>query len=776
MLPSLPASSTGLLLLLALGVSAAGGQDTWVIEPGDRRSEVLQVESFDATVRGPGGQHFRLRPWPDSWMQLVRRVPAISLTLDELPSVRVKASRDGVQFAVRVVLPRAIDQATGLPHTVLLEGDRVERALEWSTLRIPELAQKLAGQVRVLRSRHGEVDAREAYIDLLLIKVLGIESPDPLELWVSAPHIDALPVDGLTTPWSDPQDTRATANARASHANGQLTVNGRLFLPRVVRGQGETWEFLKSLGFNTIAINSPPTLAQHDLAQRLGLWLVAPPPPPEVRLDALPFDRVVAWLLDARSISDSREFQRPTVVDSASTPGHSVHADILLHRRHPLGTATELCSYRQWLWGRCANAHGNWVAIQTDLPTELVRQAMALGADREALRPQPEQVQALVLAGVTAGARGFWFDSVQRLDGDGVAARTRAATVKLANARLMKTQPWIVAGTNSGVVRCQPPEIKASALRVPRATLLVLSHLPSGAQRGVHAAPKSVEVTIPAIAASSEAWRLRNDRLQPVPIQRVAGGALLELELENEDPLIVITRDRLVLENLTRTTQALGATLAAAHEVLEAAPPTARLAEPDPLHSCPQQMHCAARNALVGYRQPVSAESSGAMVVDLLPHGDFEGGNGLQTDGWSFGCLADCGATVTLSPESARSGLHGLRLYCPDSHGPELASPASKRQPPVWVLTAPVQALPNQPVRIEGYVKIPERLKGARLLITDSLGGEPLQIEVQTADRWTRFSMLRAALEPETLRVAFSLTGPGTVFLDDLRITRLPGS
>ena len=75
--------------------------------------------------------------------------------------------------------------------------------------------------VRILRFRHGEIDAREAYVDLLILKAVGNAAGTPLEIWVAEPEIDVLTSSGL--------GTEDCATARDSAANS-INVTGLLAL------------------------------------------------------------------------------------------------------------------------------------------------------------------------------------------------------------------------------------------------------------------------------------------------------------------------------------------------------------------------------------------------------------------------------------------------------------------------------------------------------------------------------------------------------------------
>ena len=86
----------------------------------------------------------------------------------------VRADRPGPQLVARVVLPRSPHPTTGQPLTTLLRGTDYRQVGNWQLLRVDNLPRALELQVRVLRSQFGpQVDAREAYVDMVLVNVYG---------------------------------------------------------------------------------------------------------------------------------------------------------------------------------------------------------------------------------------------------------------------------------------------------------------------------------------------------------------------------------------------------------------------------------------------------------------------------------------------------------------------------------------------------------------------------------------------------------------------------
>ncbi len=109
-------------------------------------------------------------------------------------SVWVRADRPGLQIVARVVLPRSKHPGSGEPLTTLIRGSAYKQAGVWQLLRIDNLHRALEWQVRVLRSQFGpQVDAREAYVDLLLVNVYG--GPGTTNVWV-----DDFEASGLVAP------------------------------------------------------------------------------------------------------------------------------------------------------------------------------------------------------------------------------------------------------------------------------------------------------------------------------------------------------------------------------------------------------------------------------------------------------------------------------------------------------------------------------------------------------------------------------------------------
>ncbi len=82
---------------------------------------------------------------------------------------------------------------------------------------------------------------------------------------------------------------------------------------------------------------------------------------------------------------------------------------------------------------------------------------------------------------------------------------------------------------------------------------------------------------------------------------------------------------------------------------------------------------------------------------------------------------------------------------------------------------------PGTPVRISGWVCVPEAITGSPdgALFYDSAGGEALAVRVTQPTIWRQFILYRNVPESGTVNVSMALTGLGTVYFDDVRIEPL---
>lgn len=163
---------------------------------------------------------------------------------------------------------------------------------------------------------------------------------------------------------------------------------------------------------------------------------------------------------------------------------------------------------------------------------------------------------------------------------------------------------------------------------------------------------------------------------------------------------------------------------------------------------------------------------------NVLAGGEMENLNQMQAAQWKYERHGEStlAATVDLAPAAARSGQFGLRIRAAGSD--EKSAPGVVESPPIRIASGPVPMQAGQIVRISGWAKLPKSLSGTRdgLVISDSLGGEPLAQQIQKSGDWQEFILFRAAPRAGDLSISFALTGLGEAWIDDVAVTVMEGT
>jgi hypothetical protein len=490
----------------------------------------------------------------------------------------------------RVVLPRVIDPQTGQPLTTVIQGDTYTQVGRWQQLAINDVPRMLARQIRVLRSKIGpEVDSNEAYVDQLILNVYSGKGTSTT--WIDDLTIEghvAVPLDQRVPPESPadavkrssltdrPVGTRPdrVAAARVELHGTVLTADGRALAPRIIEYQGEPLNRLGMLGFSGIHLSSPTTSGLLDEADRLGLWLVCPPPDvtagrpiPAQYSPVLCWD--LGWGLSRQHLTATRHLTddlrradpqpgRPVICGPHSDlRSYSRYADILLLDRSPLGTSLDLSDYGAWLERRPLLARPGtpaWAVIQTEPAVDIVHQMSALSDGRRpSVGVQLEQIRLLAYTAISAGARGLVFTSRTRLDTPEPVQEMRAEMLELINLELSLIDPWAAGGERAGVANSSDPQVGVSVLATERARLMIAArHADHDQYAAVAETGKEVYFVVPGVPESHSAYHLTTTGLRPLRHKRVTGGMWVNLPNFSHTALIVLTQDSLVINELAR--------------------------------------------------------------------------------------------------------------------------------------------------------------------------------------------------------------------------------
>jgi hypothetical protein len=387
-------------------------------------------------------------------------------------------------------------------------------------------------------------------------------------------------------------DAPAAANAFVQLDGSMVLIEGRPVQIRGIEFNGESPEWLKSLGFNTLLVREAASEELLQAAQKAGVWLIAPPQRENERIDVRPSQApIIAWMLGsklgpgeleaARSIA--RELRsadssagRPMIASAASPlSAYSRCASMLFVEPPALGGSFEMTDFASWFAERPRLARPGTPLVAL-LPSE---PPAAVTLQFDTLRPQTllphtldyEQLRLLTFTAVASGVRGVCFRSQQRLDGQSATEQQRADMLRLINAELRVVEPWMAAGSYNGDVDLDDPTLRVSSLQTDRARLLVVRRYAAGQQWVMSSVEKDrISLILPGTPGSTHAYRLSTLGMDPLTHKRVTGGTHIALEGAGPCSLVVLTQDPLVVNRLARDLVALEAQHARLHyEVTE---------------------------------------------------------------------------------------------------------------------------------------------------------------------------------------------------------------
>lgn len=507
--------------------------------------------------------------------------------IDELTArVWLKANRPGIQLLAQVVLPRSRDRQ-GNPLTMLATGSFYTQPGGWQELTLTGIPAQIERESRSLRFTFGpSVDLREAYVDRLILNVGG--------RGVTTLMIDDLEVTGIAelgtvaSPAFRPISTAGGAPAanverRVPHvrlSGTSLLVGDAPMLVRAITHRGEPLEFLRNLGFNAIKLKSPVTADIAEQAERLDLWIICPPPPPDEQVDRTAgsppllgreFDRVLAWdlgdqlaaaqLEDVKQTAESirvrdREMSRPTLGGViAELQRYSRHADILVFDRSPIGSSLELPRYMQWLRDRAGLVRGTapvWATIQTEPLPELEEQLTRLSSGRvRNLTIQSEQVRLLAYSAIAGGARGLIFQSRSRLDQQSPTAQHRTRLLELLNIELSIAEPWAASSNFVHTIAGSDPETLTAVFETSQSRVL----LPLWSGKGTQYVPSQLAGTkiwfdVPGVPESFNAYEVTPADLPLPRTRRVTGGTRVTVDEFSLTGVVLLTNDPVAVQRV----------------------------------------------------------------------------------------------------------------------------------------------------------------------------------------------------------------------------------
>lgn len=615
-----------LSILAALAVSdSALGQSAWYEgfeeqevswrEAGsDVRYRVLQHQRTGGAHTGQRCEWFQMSTEDGTTLNIAHDIGNPRVIEELLPTVWIRSDRPGMTFSASVVLPRTINPSTNKPLVTSVVGEmKYSDVGRWQQLRLTDLPKLLARQVRALRMQMGSnIDEREAYLNGIILNIYG--GPGVTNVWIDDLDIagyvslSGAPIGQVVAPMpkvggmvasnvsgSYPTTTPGNLPKRfdIKLSGSVLMVDGKPVFPRAIEHQGEPLMKLKELGFNAIWLKRLPTQELLEEADRLGLWLICPPPRP-MRADGTDapdgtlgtigpaFDRVLIWDLgydltskqlpstrhwvEQLQIADRRGGRPLICKPQGNLLGYSQLGNndmTLLVDRRPLGTTLELKDYGTWVSRQPLVALPGtpmWTTVQTQ-PNEALRAQIA-ALDPSAPPPNCvsfEQMRLLAYTAVAAGSRGLIFLSSTPLDAADPATRQRAMSLELLNLELARIEPWAATGNYWDKAESSEKQISATVLRGERIGRLLL---PIWSVQGAQCVPgqsaaNNVLFKVPAVPEEYNAYEMTAGGVHKLDAPRKTLGKWVtfsEFSLTSQ----VVLADDAVVNSVMRRSENIG--------------------------------------------------------------------------------------------------------------------------------------------------------------------------------------------------------------------------
>lgn len=558
---------------------------SWRLRPGDCGvRQLAQQRTFQQSRSGNGCEYLRLNIGANGTLApLAHPVGKAAIIAELAPSLWIKSDKPNIRMMLRVVFPKTIDEATGEPLTDFILGDSYTDVGRWQELKVTDVPDKFNKAVwarrRQLTAEKKKVDESGAYVDMVVLNAYS--SPGNVDLW-----IDDLEIQGYVSLDEKGNGGQASASAQkpgveaydprsgAAMQGSLLMVSGRPMMPRIIEHNGEPLDWLHSLGFNTVKLRAEPTPKELKEAQRLGLWLVVPPPvvSEEAPMGAA-YDRVLAWSLGTnlaeRELLGTQELAaeirrhdsrpgRPLVCQPATDlHDYSRITNLLILDQPTLATSFELSAYGPWLLGRPKLARPGtpfWNTIPTHLP-EGLREQLLLMTEGKPLRETLswQQLRLTAYSAVGSGSRGLLFHSSVPLSTDTLAGSQRVDALKLLNFEMLLLEPWAAAGTLVEDVPAPDNNTQVTMLQTERSKLLLVTrHVPAQQYVAAPADTKPISLVVPGIPISDRAYQVTLAGPRELRTSHGSGGIRIQLEEPGLATAIVITQDQLVRHHLNR--------------------------------------------------------------------------------------------------------------------------------------------------------------------------------------------------------------------------------
>lgn len=495
----------------------------------------------------------------------------------------------------------------------------------------------------------------------------------------------------------------------------------------------------------------------------------------------------------------------------------SQYSDWILARREAVGSSKPI-----------------WADIQTELSESLVSQIRTLAKSVPPVPIEPQQIKFLIYEAIAGGARGLRFRSRSRLDGADPLTRLRAQTLQWANAEMDLIEPWAVGGAMMGELNTGQPQLEVTAINTNRSRLLLIQRPTHHEQYLAGDVQLQTVAFEDSVSNSTDLPYLVGDAgLIPLPNSKSIAGKKVVIENCPYVAAVVLTQDPMVIKSLRQSLERagkpsivqlhqqltqhwlaimqlidtqmgrMGRSSMLASAALNEAVNSFRMAQRLLSDNSPQEAMDYLKRAderlsfmrreiitepLGGFQSKTSTPfgvhcslislhwelASRLSTVDWNPNGlaggDFENLEHMMSNGWANLRLEDetLSTRVELADTDMVDGSYALKMTVNE----RTAGIGLVEATPLWISTPAIPVRGGQLVRIHGWAKVPEVIRGSHdgLTITDSIGGADLMERIPVTQGWQEFTLYRGVPNNRTVQVTFALTGLGVAMLDEVTI------
>ena len=534
----------------------------------DCNAEVIdQTNKPDGGIGDSGCESITLKSGHGTEAILEYRIEP-SRVINELTAVaHVRSSKTGQRIGLRVRFPYLLNKHNRQTVSTIVYGSEYRDTAQWQKIGIGAIEAPLRLKTIALRREHGaQANLDDPYVDAVVIN--AYTGAGTIQI-----AIDNVTVDGMiavTAALFDKAQSSTRVPILEVEQGPSVKFDISIAMPpgritRILEHNGEPLDWVRTLGFDAVLINQPPSERILREAMLARVTIFAPPPSsPDIALESL-LEPLVGYYLGTSmneatvasttaTVDRLRKFpsrwQRPIVIAPAeSWRSYAGLADTIVHDLPPptrgLAADEEIASLADRA-ARLGRVLPQTIGIQIDPPKALAQQldsiSGAIGAPRGDDVPW-HATQLQVAHALQSKPRAILFRSGRSLTCGLPEVQRRSMALSYIN-RYLETVGQVVAGsTASDSLPCTGSRYRCGRLEFPGGQLIIAS---TYAQlRGLVLAGDgdTLKISLPPNDAIKLAWRITHFSAERLSVQPTPNGPHLEIVSPDTVETIIISND-----------------------------------------------------------------------------------------------------------------------------------------------------------------------------------------------------------------------------------------